>query len=412
MRKIKSNTNRQEYEEEEEYERYEELNNRQLNINRYKANTFYDKYNESSEKIPDIELNETIFGQMFHYFEKIDGSYFCLQKGERLFRVNLEGEQAIDAGGPYHEVISCMCDELQSDYIDLIIKTPNNKNNLGSLRDRFMVNPNSNKNNHKKAYSFIGKLMAMSITSGEALNLNLHPIIWKSILEKNISFKDIETIDLTFFNTINQLEEGIKKKDEDFINSFDLNFIIKNSNESDIELKEKGRETKVNIENLEEYITLAKSKRIKEIEIQIECIKKGLYSAIDKNILQILNWRQFEEMVCGKNKLDLKDFKNHTEYYGYKGNENIVKWFWEWLENCKEEDQFKYLKFVSGRTRLPKSGFGFDYRHIITKVALNNTFPRASTCFFTLKLPNYDSKTTFIEKMNYAIKNCSDITDH
>ena len=163
---------------------------------------------------------------------------------------------------------------------------------------------------------------------------------------------------------------------------------------------------------MEEYITLAKSKRIKEIEIQIECIKKGLYSAIDKNILQILNWRQFEEMVCGKNKLDLKDFKNHTEYYGYKGNENIVKWFWEWLENCKEEDQFKYLKFVSGRTRLPKSGFGFDYRHIITKVASNNAFPRASTCFFTLKLPNYDSKTTFIEKMNYAIKNCSDITDH
>ena len=27
-------------------------------------------------------------------------------------------------------------------------------------------------------------------------------------------------------------------------------------------------------------------------------------------------------MVCGKNKLDIIDFKNHTEYYGYKSDDN------------------------------------------------------------------------------------------
>ena len=398
---------------------YNDVNNEEfsiyrnkINIDRFKAKAFYDKYNENSEKSSDKELNETIFGQLFHHFENINGRMFLKAKGERLFGVELNGEQAIDVGGPYHEVISCMCEELQSNYIDLFIKTPNNKTNSGKLRDRYMINPDSKSNIYKKACEFIGKLMVMTISTGESLNLNLHPIIWKKILEQEITFDEYESIDIFYFNTINQLKEAFNNKNKEILNSFDLIFAIKNSNESDIELKENGKEINVNLENLEEYINLAKLKRLIEIDNQIDCIKKGIYSAIDKNVLQLLNWKQLEEMVCGKNKLDINDFKGHTKYHGYKGDEEIIKWVWDWLISSKEEEQFKYLKFVSGRTRLPKSRFGFDYTHIITKVSKNNVYPRSSTCFFTLKLPNYDSKNIFIEKMKYAIENCSGISDY
>ena len=47
-------------------------------------------------------------------------------------------------------------------------------------------------------------------------------------------------------------------------------------------------------------------------------------------------------MVCGKNKLDIKDFKEHTVYSGYTIKDNIIKWFWKWLERIDEEKQFKY----------------------------------------------------------------------
>ena len=75
-----------------------------------------------------------------------------------------------------------------------------------------MVNPNLSKTIHKDAYEFIGKLMAMSISAGEALNLNLHPLIWKKILENEINFEEYETIDYIFYNLINKLVEGLKKK--------------------------------------------------------------------------------------------------------------------------------------------------------------------------------------------------------
>ena len=376
-----------------------------IKIDRFKANNFYDKFNENSEKIPDVELNQTIFGQLFNYFKSYIGEEFRIRKNERLFRVDLQGEQAIDAGGPYHETISLMCVELQSDYLDLFIKTPNNKTNLGELRDKYIVNPNANKNIYKNAYEFLGKFMGMAIYSGEALSLNLHPIVWKSILENKIDFEEYKTIDLSIYNLINELEEGLKKKDKNIVKNYDLYFVIQNSNNSDAELIENGKTTKVTLENLDNYINLVKSTRINEISAQIESIKKGIYSVIDKNILQILNWLQLEEMVCGKNKLDINDFKLHTHYSGYTNNDKIIKWFWEWLEKIEEKKQFKYLKFVSGRTRLPKPGTGSTYTHTITKVSIDNILPRAATCFFTLKLPNYDSKELFIE-------NCSDITDH
>ena len=206
----------------------------QINVDRLKAKAFYDKYNENSKKIKDIELKEIIFGQVFHSFEKakINENEFLLNKGDRLFRVNLIGENAIYAGGPYHEVISYMCGELQSNYCDLFIKTPNNLNNSGLLTDKYIPNPNSNKNIHKNAYIFIGKLFAMALSSGEALNLNLHPIIWKDILENEITFEDYKFVDINFYNNIKELEKGLKEKDLNLLNIYDLTFVIDNSNKS------------------------------------------------------------------------------------------------------------------------------------------------------------------------------------
>ena len=347
-----------------------------IKINRFKANHFYDKFNENTEKIPDIELNKTIFGQLFNNLKKLKGKGFRIRKNKRLFKVDLEGEQAIDAGGPYHEIISLMCNELQSDYLDLFIKTPNNKNDLGDMKDRYIINPNANKNIYKYAYEFIGKFMGMAIYSGEALSLNLHPIIWKSILENKIEFEEFKTLDLSIYNFIKELEEGLKNNDKNILNNYDLYFIIKNSNNIDIELIKDGKNTKLIFEDLEKYINLVKSIKIKEFSIQMESIKKGIYSVIDKNILQILKWEQLEEMICGKNKIDINDFKAHTQYRGYTINDNIIKWFWEWLEKSDEKKQFKYLKFVSGRTRLPKPGTGNEYTHIITRLSVNNVLPK------------------------------------
>ena len=377
----------------------------EITIDRFKASNFKDKYNET--KIPDIQLNETVFGQLFQIFKDINGKEFLKDKGQKLFRVNLGAEGGIDEGGPYREILSDICNDLQSDYIELFIKTPNNKNDIGELRDKYIINPDCDNINHKKAFEFIGKLMGLSISSEDALNFNLHPLIWKSLLENKVTFNDYKTIDLNLFNLIKKLEEGLSNKDKDLIDIYGLNFVIKNSNGKDIELIKNGQEIQVTLENVGKYIELVKTMKLEEMKNQIKYIKDGLYSVIGKNILQILNWNQFEEMVCGKAEFNLEDFIKHTSC---NNGEKVIQWFWEWLKNCKEEDKFKYLKFVSGRSRLPKS----NYTHSISVVNFKdrNQLPEAHTCSSSLDLPNYESKKILFDKMQYAIENIGNITDN
>ena len=377
-----------------------------INVDRFKAKAFYDKFKENNKKISDLELNETIFGQIFQEMKNVDSKEFFLEKGKRLFIVCLQGEHASDSGGPYHEVISNICDELQSEYIDLLIKTPNNKSNYDQLNDKFILNPNANRKLHNEAYEFLGKVMASSISTGEALDLNIHPCIWKALLGNEINFYDYETIDYYFYNLISNLEENNKIIDE-----LDLYFVVKNSNGTDIELIPNGNIIKVTSENLKEYIDLCKKKRILEFKNQIDYIKKGFNSVISNDIIQVLNWAQLEELICGKIKFDINDFKEHTKYEGFEDEDEIIKWFWEWFEKTNENYKMKYLKFVSGRSRLPKSGLGFKYTHIISKDFgdVKNKYPTSTTCFFKLKLPFYDNKEIFVEKMQYAIINCVEI---
>ena len=394
---------------------------RRAEVDRFKAKAFYDKFNEDQKnQTPDLEFNKTIFGQVYQTFGKTSGDEFFIQKGKRLFIVCLKNEYASDSGGPYHEVISGICHELQSDYLNMFIKTPNNKHDIGFLRDKYIPNPNATREINEKTYEFLGKIMASAISSGEVLDLNLHPVVWKGLLGNEISFYDYELIDCTYFNLINNLEKELKNYEENttdldnFEDVYKLNFVIKNSNEADIELKQDGEKIQVNLHNLKEYISLSKKMRVNEFIKQIEYIKKGFNSVISSSIFQVLNWRQLEELVCGKNKLDVRDLKKNTKYDGYRENDEVIKWFWEWLEECSDHEQSLYLKFVSGRTRLPKEKT-FKYEHIIVRSERNNNeaLPHSATCFFTLKLPMYKDKETLKKKMKYSILNCDEIDgDH
>jgi hypothetical protein len=143
----------------------------------------------------------------------------------------------------------------------------------------------------------------------------------------------------------------------------------------------------------------------------LDYLKKGFYSVVPYDILQVLTWQQLEEKVCGTNELNIKEFKANTVYEGFNEDDDNIKWFWKWFESTSENERIKYLKFVSGRSRLPKIGNGTKYTHTISKAinAAKDEFPKSMTCFFKLNLPKYDKEEEFVEKMKYAIIYCYEI---
>lgn len=72
-----------------------------------------------------------------------------------------------------------------------------------------------------------------------------------------------------------------------------------------------------------------------------------------------------------------------------------------------DEEKTSFLRFVVARSRLPSS-FSETSKFKLQKDVRENPdsyLPHASTCFFTLFLPDYSSKDVMRVKLLYAIKN-------
>ena len=92
-------------------------------------------------------------------------------------------EGGADTGGMQRDSLSELCHELQSSALDLFVPTENTVDKAGGNQDCWMLNPKlvAQDSQHLKMYEFVGALFGMAIRSGNLLNLNLSPVVWKLI---------------------------------------------------------------------------------------------------------------------------------------------------------------------------------------------------------------------------------------
>lgn len=73
-----------------------------------------------------------------------------------MFIYNISGESVDDCGGGYSESIAEMCDELQNGSLPLLITTPNGRDDTGTNRDCFLLNPTAKSPLHMSMFRFLG----------------------------------------------------------------------------------------------------------------------------------------------------------------------------------------------------------------------------------------------------------------
>lgn len=91
---------------------------------------------------------------------------------------------------------------------------------------------------------------------------------------------------------------------------------------------------------------------------------------VPEALLNLATPQELETWVCGKNIIDVALLKRHTKYgTGKKSSgaslaedSDLVKWFWEVLEEASEEDKRKFVKFCWGQERLPANDEEFERR--------------------------------------------------
>jgi hypothetical protein len=79
--------------------------------------------------------------------------------------------------------------------------------------------------------------------------------------------------------------------------------------------------------------------------------------------------------------------------------------FWNVLREMTTEERKSFLQFVWARSRLPLKESDFEAPFKIQKKDKTEELPTASTCFFSLSLPDYRDEDILRKKLLFAIKN-------
>jgi hypothetical protein len=113
----------------------------------------------------------------------------------QAWEVLLAGEGSMDVGGPFREALTNSAEELESDALPLLIKTPNNRNDHGSNRECYTLNPASTTPTHQEMFTYFGYVLGFCIRTKSPLDFHLPAFFWKSLLGETLTLADLNGID-------------------------------------------------------------------------------------------------------------------------------------------------------------------------------------------------------------------------
>jgi len=184
---------------------------------------------------------------------------------DHCYKIKFLGEGSIDAGGPFRDSIVNVVAEMESGLVPIFIKTPNNKNDHGTNRDCFILNPDSTSPSHLEMFKYLGAFIAFGIMTKAPVPLSLAPTVWKQILGERMTLADLESIDAYSSQVLTDMQNyGAALSDEDFEASIDQNFTTVLSNGCEVALVPGGEYKKVKKTNINEFIGLVVKARFDE----------------------------------------------------------------------------------------------------------------------------------------------------
>ncbi|XP_062242430.1 probable E3 ubiquitin-protein ligase HERC1 isoform X5 [Platichthys flesus] len=352
-----------------------------------------------------------IFVQIARQVVKLNAS--DLRLPSRAWKVKLVGEGADDAGGVFDDTITEMCQELETGVVDLLIPSPNATAEVGYNRDRFLFNPSACLDEHMLQFRFMGILMGVAIRTKKPLDLHLAPLVWKQLCCIPLLPEDLEEVDLLYVQTLKSIlhieDSGITE--ENFHEMIPLDsFVGQSADGKMVPIIPGGTSIPLSFSNRKEYVERAIEYRLHELDRQVAAVREGMSWIVPVPLLSLLTAKQLEQMVCGMPEICCDVLKKVVRYREVDEQHALVQWFWQTLEEFSNEERVLFMRFVSGRSRLPANTADISQRFQIMKVDRPyDSLPTSQTCFFQLRLPPYSSQAVMAERLRYAINNCRSI---
>jgi len=310
--------------------------------------------------------------------------------------IRFHGEEGVDAGGVTREWFQVLSRQMFNPDYYLFIP-------VASDRTTFHPNKQSGVNEeHLMNFKFIGRIIGKALYEGRALDCHFSRAVYKRILGKTVSIKDMETLDLQFYKSLlwmleNDISDVITDSFSVETDDFGVTKIV--------DLIENGRNIPVTEENKHEYVQLMVEYRlIESVQEQLEHFLKGnldihtstlsrliiigFHDIVPAELISIFDEQELELLISGLPDIDVDDWKNNTEYHNYSASSPQIQWFWRAVRSFDKEERAKLLQFVTGTSKVPLNGFGqlegmngFSRFNVHRDYGNKDRLPSSHTCF-------------------------------
>jgi E3 ubiquitin-protein ligase HUWE1 len=215
---------------------------------------------------PSVQLNirrEQIF------LDSFKNLYFKSANEIKYGKLNIRfhGEEGVDAGGVTREWFAALSRQMFNPDYALF-------NPVASDRTTFHPNPMSGINEeHLTFFKFVGRIIGKAMYEGRVLDCHFSRAVYRRILGKPVSLKDMETLDLDYYKSLCWILEN----DITDVTFETFSVEVDSFGETEtVDLIENGRDIPVTEENKQEYVRLVVEHRlIKSVEEQLEHFLKG-----------------------------------------------------------------------------------------------------------------------------------------
>ena len=164
----------------------------------------------------------------------------------------------MDYGGPFRDSLVNISRELETGVLPLLIKTPNNKTEVGTNRECFLLNPEAASPTHLEMFHFLGCIIGFGIMSKSPVPLNLAPTVWKQLLGESFNMSDLDGIDTLSAKALKDLlGHSVTMGEEEFATAAgQQNFVTMLSHGTEVSICDDGYQKQVTRENVQEFINL------------------------------------------------------------------------------------------------------------------------------------------------------------
>ncbi|XP_054287973.1 probable E3 ubiquitin-protein ligase HERC1 [Macrosteles quadrilineatus] len=336
-----------------------------------------------------------------------------LRLPSRAWKVKLVGEGADDAGGVFDDTMTEMCDELVCGAVPLLIPTPNAVNDTGYNRDKYLLNPSLTQPQQLVWFKFLGILFGVAIRTKKPLALSLSPLVWKLLVQEPVSRADLEENDTLYAQSLRGIRDiHLAEVTEANFHEFIPVECFEGASWTGqvVPIVPGGRSIPLSFHSRQQYVQQATNFRLHEMDLQVSAVREGMSWIVPVPLLSLVTASYLEQLVCGVAHISISQLKKIARYRDLDENNPLVQWLWSVLENFSDGERVLFMRFVSGRSRLPANLADLSQRFQIMKVERAvDGLPTAQTCFFQLRLPPYTSAETLAERLRYAINNCRSI---